>query len=62
MTVRELIRELQELPEEAMDKKVLIFYDGKKPEYQSYDYVMVTTYDHLWDDEENPRFPIIHAD
>lgn len=62
MTLKELIKELQELPTEALDKEVLVFADGNKPEYQTYDTVMFCTYDHLWEDERNKKHPVIHFD
>ena len=62
MTVRELIKQLQELPEEALDKDVLTFADGNKPEYQCYDNVICVDYDHLWCDTSNEKFPVIHSD
>ena len=62
MTLRELISELQKLPTEALDKKVLTFADGNKPEYQYYDDVMFVDYNNLWDDENNEKIPVIHID
>lgn len=60
--VRELIKVLQELPEEAMDKEVMVFPDGNKPEFQHYDHVMFVDYNYMWQDESNKKVPVIHID
>lgn len=62
MTVRELIEELQKLPEEALEQEILVFADGNKPEYQHYDIIVAVDYDPLWYDETHRKCPVIHID